>query len=188
MTATISSVELGELVSQPRFATYIDAAPTPSDAVALYEWNAMLSGAFYELLQHTEVILRNAMDREMSAFHVSSGQSGSWLDSTALLTAQMQRRVRKAREFRTRTRKPSLHDDIVSELSYGFWRDMLSKSQMHTLWVPALHRSFPNLVGNPSQVRNAVHHTFILRNRIAHHEPIHQRDLNRPGFHRDSGV
>lgn len=164
-------------MSEPRFAPYLAAAHSDVHAVELYRWNTLLSGAFYELLQHTEVVMRNAMDRELRRHAVSQGIRDSWLDAPSLLTPHMIERVDKARAYRRQMNKPAGHDDLVSELSYGFWRQLLVKAQMHKLWVPALHAAFPNLVGDPKQVRKAVHRTFILRNRIAHHEPIHQRDL-----------
>ena len=49
-----------------------------------------------------------------------------------------------------------------------------------TLWRPALRRAFP---GAPKLNRKAAHSPFehmrLLRNRIAHHEPVHARRLDK---------
>jgi hypothetical protein len=177
MTSRVSSSQIQGFVSHPRFAGYLAAAESGEHAVELYRWNTLLSGAFYELLQHTEVVMRNAMDREMRFYAAAQGIEGSWLDAQSLLTPRMIERVQKARGYRLYAKKSVGHDDMISEMGYGFWSQLLAKSQVHSLWVPALHAAFPNLVGDPKQVRNAVQRTFILRNRIAHHEPIHQRNL-----------
>jgi hypothetical protein len=69
----------------------------------------------------------------------------------------------------------------VAELSLGFWRYLLSTHYLTSLWVPALHAAFP---GGPADLRVRRRHVerhldrlHFLRNRVAHHEPVHRRDL-----------
>ncbi len=67
---------------------------------------------------------------------------------------------------------------MVAELTFGFWKYLLAKTYESTLWTPALRHAFPNL--RPQTRRTAyrtVDRLHVLRNRIAHHEPIHRRDL-----------
>lgn len=47
-------------------------------AMALYEWNAAISAAFWESLSYLEVALSNAIDRQMQAIHVRKGRPGHW--------------------------------------------------------------------------------------------------------------
>lgn len=47
----IDPIELEALISVERFATYLGATGDPQRAVALYRWNARVSGAFAALLQ-----------------------------------------------------------------------------------------------------------------------------------------
>jgi len=57
---------------------------------------------------------------------------------------------------------------------FGFWRFLHARSYEATLWTPCLRLAFPHL--QPRR-RNTVYtrldHLNTLRNRIAHHEPIH---------------
>jgi hypothetical protein len=85
----------------------------------------------------------------------------------------------RARAQATRNGKnPEIHGKVVAELTFGVWRYMLAATYQTTLWAPALRRAFPHL---GSQKREAVYtpvdHLNALRNRIAHHEPIHRQNL-----------
>ncbi|MFJ6134377.1 hypothetical protein [Kitasatospora sp. NPDC092286] len=87
-----------------------------------------------------------------------------------------QRPARRKCERRIRHRQVTA-DDVVAELSFGFWVKLLSGRHARTFWVPALHRAFPSDIGR----RDDLHRRFVtmmrLRNRISHHEPIHHRHL-----------
>ncbi|MBF6620052.1 MAG: hypothetical protein ITG02_07460 [Patulibacter sp.] len=66
----------------------------------------------------------------------------------------------------------------MAELTLGFWRFLLTNSYRGTLWPGGLERAF---IHGPSQDREridrAVLRVYLLRNRIAHHEPLFTRDL-----------
>src|SRR5664280_2439179 len=52
--------------SEARLAPYEDAAKLDAGlALALYDWNMQVSGAFYEDLGAFEVLLRNALDERL---------------------------------------------------------------------------------------------------------------------------
>jgi len=57
---------------------------------------------------------------------------------------------------------------------------LLAARYERSLWVPALRFAFPHLLGHGMrrQAHDAVHGLHGLRNRIAHHEPIHDRQLD----------
>lgn len=80
-----------------------------------------------------------------------------------------------------RGRRPEVHGKVLAELMFGFWRYICHRRYLTSLWVPALHRAFPEHGGNASDVRRDVERhverLHFLRNRVAHHEPIHMRDL-----------
>lgn len=72
-------------------------------------------------------------------------------------------------------------------MSLGFWVRLLGRGGYinggrkadydRTLWRPALYKAFP---GRPRRmVHQRLNHLRHLRNRIAHHEPILNRDLKR---------
>jgi hypothetical protein len=61
----------------------------------------------------------------------------------------------------------------------AFWRYLLDAHHQPTLWAPALRHAFPHL---RPRVRTEVYDRLVLlhalRNRIAHHEPIHHLPLD----------
>jgi hypothetical protein len=71
-------------------------------------------------------------------------------------------------------------DQVVAELNFGFWRFLVAKQYRTTLWPLAGKHAFPNI--DPAEIQRlseAMGGLHDLRNRIAHHEPIHMRDLER---------
>jgi len=65
--------------------------------------------------------------------------------------------------------------------SFGFWRYLVAKRYQTTAW-PALQKAFLHHPVGPSAPRHDVEDRMqrihVLRNRIAHHEPIFKRNLN----------
>jgi len=72
--------------------------------------------------------------------------------------------------------------EIVAKLPMVFWQQLFTCRFDATLWIPALNgvlRHAPS--AHPSVIRKAIHADIgrirLLRNRIAHHEPILERDI-----------
>lgn len=161
-----------------RLRPYRDAAGgVLADAVRLYEWNGLASGAMHEILGKVEVLLRNALDRRLQERHELSGRAGDWWDDpTAVLDERRREDARRARQHVRR--QPVTHGRILAELSFGFWRYLLSSRYEATLWTPALRHGFPHLrPAGRQRIYQPVDHLHALRNRVAHHEPIHRLDL-----------
>jgi hypothetical protein len=78
------------------------------------------------------------------------------------------------------TRKPESAGRVVAELPFGFWRYLTTTRYAERLWRPALRRAFParQRLARP-QIADRLTRLHLLRNRIAHHEPIHRRELRR---------
>jgi hypothetical protein len=92
--------------------------------------------------------------------------------------------VIKARERATRRgRDPAIHGKVVAELSFGFWRYLVASRYLTALWIPGARAAFPNgpadLRMRRAQLERRLHNLMLVRNRAAHHEPIHRRDLAR---------
>jgi hypothetical protein len=68
-------------------------------------------------------------------------------------------------------------DDVVTELSLGFWVSLVSNSYDRSLWVPCLHKAFPVYRGPRRRLHGDLRTMLLFRNRIMHHEPIHHRHL-----------
>jgi hypothetical protein len=67
---------------------------------------------------------------------------------------------------------------VVAELPFGFWRYLLASRYERTLWRTSIYRAFPGQ-GRRQPVHARLADLHQLRNRIAHHEPVHNRPLAR---------
>jgi hypothetical protein len=160
-------------LSRPRLGTYLHACPGDLEAaLRLYRWNAAVSAALWEVLGHGEVILRNAMHNELTAHHQRRGDPGEWFDDPQRVFHL--RTVNDVRTAKRRAGPGAPPGKVVAELSFGFWRYLLANRYSTTLW-PAIRHAFPNLPrrGNTRRiVEGHVDDLHLLRNRIAHHEPL----------------
>ena len=158
-------------ISGERFATYLKLAEGDRRrALRFYTRNAALGAAFHGPLQALEVTLRNAVHDTMT-----QARGKSWFDGPLLQDSE-QKAVSKAKRSLQRERKPLTAGRVVAGVSFGFWVALFAKKYDATLWRIALHQ----LIG-PDPTRGELHDLLdrlrTLRNRIAHHEPILQRDL-----------
>jgi len=146
-------------------------------AVRLYEWNLAVSGALYEALGILEVVLRNALCRQLAAHHGTL--AGQWYDDPLGELSDLAHDDIAAARGRVRKRRhPETPGRVVAELNFGFWKFLLAKRYEATLWTGYLRFAFPSL--QPQRravVYRALDELHTVRNRIAHHEPIHSRDL-----------
>ncbi|MGH3695623.1 MAG: hypothetical protein ACRDRX_16820 [Pseudonocardiaceae bacterium] len=165
-----------EVLSIPRFAPYL--ARTNGDteaAIRLYWWNVEISAAFYNPLHCLELGLRNAMhERLCTQFNRVDWWTVAPLSDSGSRTVSCAVQKVVGRRGRRHTA-----DDIVAELSFGFWVSLVSRGAAYdrTLWVPALHRAFPFYKGKRQPLHDNLLAMVLLRNRIMHHEPVHHRDL-----------
>lgn len=102
-----------------------------------------------------------------------------WYRNTNIpLSAQSQIKVREAiRRMTDSRRQPEVHGGVVAELTMGFWWSLLAPGYHRTLWGPALKKDAFESGTQVTALHSAVEDLLRLRNRIAHHEPIHGRDL-----------
>jgi hypothetical protein len=176
--------ELLPLVTAERLGSYLRASGGDvSDAFALYEWNMRAAASVMELTSMVEVLTRNALDRELRDWAHRRRSGASWLDVVPL-DQQGSADIQKARDRATRRgRRPEVHGRVIAELPLGFWRYLVESRYLTALWVPATHHAFPagdpDLRSRQRQVAFRMQQLNFVRNRAAHHEPIHARDLSR---------
>lgn len=163
-----------------RLGSYLDLAVGDRErALDLYAWNTRASGALIESIAHTEVLLRNAMDDALTDWAKRKHGGADWFD-VAPLDLRGRAEIARARE-RARRAGGVSHDRIVAELTFGFWVFLASRRYATALWYPGLHRAFASFPGDTAKARPTVWARLddlkFVRNRAAHHEPIHRRDL-----------
>lgn len=174
----ISLTLLERRLSAERLAPYRTA--TGGDltrAVALYEWNAQVSAAFWATLGHVEVLIRNAMHEQLTVWSAKRfGQPLWYLDPGRVLTEQARRDIATARQRATRDGRAETPGRVVAELNLSFWRFLLAARYERSLWRTCLWRAWPGQ-GLRRIAHDRLAEVHMLRNRIAHHEPIHNRPL-----------
>lgn len=185
--ATPLSLLLEEHLSAQRLSTYVQQRTGRlDDALDLYVWNSAVAAAFWEQLGHVEVVLRNTLDRRLTVRHLKRARSGSWLDDPAReLTRRARDDIAIARTRVSSKGKPASHGQILSELSFGFWRFLVSKTYKGSLW-PDLATGFPHAPNRDlATIEDPLLRLHQFRNRIAHHHrvwseplPARQADMN----------
>ena len=178
---SVSNESLATLLTHERLATYLKVSNDDlTAALQLYNWNIDVTTAALAMTAMVEIPLRNALDHQLTCWAHGRG-SQSWFDLAPLYT-QGRRDLAKATQRAGAGRRPPTHVRFVAVLSFGFWRFLLSRRYLTTLWIPALQHAFPNtdLDANSLQrsIENDVQQLHFLRNRAAHHEPLLRRDLH----------
>lgn len=166
------------LLTEERLAPYTAAADGDLDAALdLYQWNGRISAAMFEDLGYLEVMLRNACHHQLRQWSQQQFGDPAWY-LRAELNPASQSDVEKARRRATRAGREELAGRVVAELMFGFWRFLHARTYEATLWTPCLRRAYPHLKPQRRQlVYTRLDHLNTLRNRIAHHEPVHGSEV-----------
>jgi hypothetical protein len=168
---TGSSLWIDRALSPARYAPYLSRSGGDADfAAQLYDWNVSVSKEFYTPLNWLEVSLRNAVHYQLMA----KWAHPDWWD-VAPLDHLGKSAVRQARA--KVKRQVSSADDVVAQLTFGFWVSLFSAANDRTMWVPCLHKAFPHYRGPRKVLHRELDTIRLFRNRIMHHEPIHHRHL-----------
>lgn len=154
--------------------------PDQAAAVELYAWNSRVSAAFWETLGHLEIAVRNRLADKMLERHQLRGRSGSWLDDPhGELDTRARKEIAQARDRVRRNGKPIDDGQTIAELSFGFWRYLVARQYRTTLW-PALAGGFPHAPDRAlSTVEKPLARLHQFRNRLAHHEPVWNKNLRK---------
>lgn len=154
-------------LSAERFDTYLNW--TGGDQVLaerLYTYNVQLSAALYGPLHMQEIALRNMADGTLFRRY---GQT--WFDDPAVLTTGYQAGcIAKARQTLQQAGKAVTRSQIIAELNFGFWSSLFGR-QAHHLWQ-ALRPIFQAKGVQRGTIAQELRELRLLRNRIAHYEPI----------------
>jgi hypothetical protein len=171
--AQLTQPALERLFSVERLSTYL--AHCNGDfaaAVEMYRWNSAITAAFWEPIGHLEVALRNTLDGRLAARHRRLGRPGSWLDDPAReLSGRARLDIVGARDRARQKGKRASDGQTISELSFGFWRFLVTK-KLTRLW-PDLASGFPYAPDRQlDTVEGPLARLHVFRNRLAHHQRV----------------
>jgi len=167
----IEAEHLEVALSLERFGRYLAwAGGDRAQALDLYALNIRLSEALYTPLQMLEVALRNRIHAVLSA-----SVQPRWFEQSGLLAVSHQNeQVAEALADLTRERKDPTPGRVVAALTFSFWTTMLG-APYENLWQTDLHRIGRRHDGKGlrrKDLSSPLTPIRLLRNRIAHHEPI----------------
>lgn len=169
---------LTHLLSTNRFETFLRGANrNPDRALRLYAWNIEISSAFWGSFHMLEVSLRNALHSQLAKV----AKREDWWYAELRLYPDTREKIRNA--ISSAAKKQAAKGiqmepgHVMAELSLGFWNGMLANRYQRNLWEKSLRYAFPHYTGRRGPLHDDLERLRMLRNRIAHHEPIFERDL-----------
>ena len=125
------------VISAPRLSSYLRrAGGDHAKAFSEYQHNIELAEVFYGILQWTEVILRNALHKQLVA-HLGSG----WYH-TGPFDRFEQESLDKAVKDLFKNKPTWQSGDLISELAFGFWTGILHNNYDVRLWRTCLYLAF----------------------------------------------
>ena len=188
------STAIKNALSVARMSTYEavkDNAGNPvsvDQAIELYVWNAQVSAAFLVPLHICEVVMRNAVSDAIASVY---GANWPWSPAFEQSLPSPPGRVYNPRRDLTSHRGPvpngtveqSTTGKVIPKLSFVFWQQMFTGRHDGRLWTRHIRTVLPNLPQGltTASCRKMLHDELEkirkFRNRIAHHEPIINRQL-----------
>jgi len=151
----------------------------------LYQTNLRLSQAFYPLLSLCEVILRNALNEELTNYFKDTewlkNQLNGFMNHSSLTFIDKRTGQQKANLFLQKSVNNTIRDlgknatqcKIIADLNFGFWTALFDKTHYAILKGCPI-QIFPNLPtgANRRQVYQMLLRIRDFRNRIYHNEAI----------------
>ena len=178
---TASEVEsISNSISKPRLGKYLRAVGfNKNKAIDLYRWNAFVGECIHFPIQATEISLRNTINE---CLHTEYGKR--WFEHAVFIDVLDHERMNDIEVAlkRLRNRIEEFNcDDVVATLSFGFWAYLLQPRYFQPIWRKYLRTAFAFLPNG--RAHKSVHlragEILDLRNRVAHHEPLIDRDLSK---------
>ena len=165
-------------MSAPRMSRYLSASGgNTRKAMTLYRLNLRLSQELFTVISCFEITLRNRIDQ-----HYTPRMGNHWLRDAALPGGMYNNQhcgktpyiiLEALRKLNTYT-----HPKLVAELDFGFWRYTFARHQFYA-GGQSLLAIFPAKPISTSINRYDHKYVFselerinLLRNRLAHHEPV----------------
>lgn len=171
---------LPSILSAPRFATYlIEKNGDKLEALRLYQWNLEISSAFFVPLQICEVSIRNSI---VAAIEATYGANWPWERSFEISLRNPRYGYSPRRDLKKLHRRPT-SGKVVADLKFVFWEKMFTSGHDSAIWNQHFRTVFPNTDAAKtvqvlrSEGFDALDKIRDLRNRIAHHEPIFNRNM-----------
>lgn len=167
-------------LSSPRMSTYLAVSGWDLDrALQLYGWNARISAALMLPAHFAEVTTRNAVDDALTAVY---GPSWPWDPSFERSLPNPPKVYNPRKDLQLTRARHATTGKVIAELKFVFWQKMFTARHDTRIWNHQILALFPTAVtARPADLRVRIYGDLeairLLRNRLAHYEPIFTRDL-----------
>ncbi len=163
-------------LSEPRFKAYLKKGGNNAGyALALYLYNVRVAKAFMFPLGVVEITLRNAIDAQFLDVYGADWHKSPYVHKYALSPESLG----SLNKAINRAGVNADHGQVVAELSFDFWSNLL-RSEYAEFWRTELNKVFPNIKHDQTRhdIQMIVRDINDFRNRVAHHEPVLDRNIN----------
>jgi len=185
----LNIAETLEAISLSRLSTYrsMFAPANDLELYGIYCWNESVANGFSTLLATVEITLRNGFHRELSKRFgpPAGGPNTHWYDYLDLSPRSVEKIDEIRGHYRWRRFAPN-PGDIISGLSFGFWKHLLDVTHARDGSPVPLNEVLTDLLpnyrngsaahwakqANQDKLYSRLETAWDMRNRIAHHEPI----------------
>jgi hypothetical protein len=178
-------------MSPSRLLGYQLPGDSGTDTLARYLWNWALGVALQPALHTLEIALRNEISRSAAKILATrvyrTSTIPSWLDATpSMLLPHEHAKVEKAKERLGLDPRAHTEGHLIAKLDFGFWVALCrrayddSRGAGPRLWPAILRdqhgfKTRPVTVSTRENVYGPLDEIREFRNRVAHHEPIWDR-------------
>lgn len=168
-----------QYISSPRLSRYMQISSNETEkALKLYQTNIRISQSFYPLLSLLEVILRNSLNKVLTAYFKDRqwliNQQNMFMSNSCFapkfyIRTEVESRIRKL----TADNKPITNDNIIAGLTLGFWVSFFNPQAFQLLKGEPLKI----LTNKPTSVNGTIFNKKLgrirdFRNKVYHNEPI----------------
>ncbi len=148
-----------------------------------YILNSEIAKSLYIPLQNLEVALRNSIHNTLTAYY----ENEHWYDNDNFLLPNELKKIYEAKSKIARAKKELTADRVISELSFGFWTSLFSKTYDQKIWNKYTKQMFPYMLKkdrNRRVLSSKINTIRYFRNRIFHFEQIFDKQ-NLTQVHQD---
>ena len=154
-------------LSKEKLKAYVDITNDKEKALELYRDNLNISAYLYKLIQVFELSTRNIFN-----IYLSKRYGNDWINKNDILTGNNNKNERLLDNIKHAKRDNKIRDnnDIISNLSLGFWVNLLSFKNNDKIWKTSIKKLFNGY--SREEIQKIFRNIKEFRNRIAHHETI----------------
>lgn len=169
-----------DLFSLKRLSSYkYNENDTDTIALERYLYNIELSKSLYPLLSILEISLRNRINQAIESV-IQENWLGKELNQQNILLANEHKKLLEAKQkLLNKGHRNIGKDDLIAELSLGFWIHLCTKRYKTALWhkqnfFRTVFADYPNFseFDKLSKIFPTLNLMLKLRNRVFHHEII----------------